>query len=449
MRKKLIILLGVSLFVGCSQKGYVEPQATIQPPQTYNTPLKMQTKLNRYWYNTIGSKELPKLIDKALLHSSDILIAQEKIKEAKLNVDLVTSAHFPSVNLSASSTARNTKDSTSIGIGASYDLDIWGKLESQSKLATINTLLNEYALQAVQLELISTLSSNYFSYMALDDTLSILNESKNIANKQLKIMEVKYKNGSISKLDLSRQKMLNLSIETKILSLQKDKKLIRSTIASLVGEMPQNFKLQDESLKNIKLTGVDTQLPSNLLLSRVDIASAKKRLQSAELSVDIANASRFPSFSLNANGSLSSDTLLALIEPQKSLSLVLGGVWSIFDGGYLSHKVEIEKSKSHMEVENYRKVVLNAFKEVEDALSGVEYYLLSSKIEEKKLKEAKNILSLSQSKYKNGAVDLSVVLEAQKTLLESNENQLQVKLNYLNALVNLYKSLGGGFEVEA
>jgi outer membrane protein TolC len=259
------------------------------------------------------------------------------------------------------------------------------------------------------------------------------------------IINTKYKNGTLSSMELSRQKMVLLSQQSSILSLktQKDEQL--RALALLCGEVPQNFSIKEESIESIKNINLSTPLSSTLLLHRPDIASSFEQLKIAEASIDSANASKFPSFSLNANGGLASSTLLFLTNPTSSIGAIFGIDYALFDGGKLDKEIKVEESKAKIAVQNYEKSLITALKEVEDGLSSVERERQEAILQKEMLKEAQKTFNLSNIRYKEGTIELQILLEAQKTLFEAKQNVATQKLAQLNALITLVKVLGGGW----
>lgn len=422
--------------------------STLKIPQNFAQKSLGDKEISTYWWRDFHSPILNTLIDKALKRNYDILSASQRIEQAYLEVGIKDALDYPSVNLSSNSSLshkNSTISSSSFGVGVSYEIDLWGKIKSSKKIANASLNISRYEFEALRLSLISTISSNYFNYLLLTQKLKLAQENLQIAQKIYAIINAKYKNGTLSSMELSRQKMVLLSQQSTILSLKTQKGEQLRALALLCGEVPQNFSIKEESIESIKTINLSTPLPSTLLLHRPDIASSFEQLKIAEASIDSANASKFPSFSLNANGGLASSTLLFLTNPTSSIGAILGIDYALFDGGKLDKEIKIEESKAKIAVQNYEKNLITALKEVEDGLSSVERERQEAILQKEMLKEAQKTFNLSSIRYKEGTIELQILLEAQKTFFEAKQNRATQKLAQLNALITLVKVLGGGW----
>lgn len=187
-------------------------------------------------------------------------------------------------------------------------------------------------------------------------------------------------------------------------------------------------------------------MPSDILRARPDVASALAQIEANEALVDVAYASLFPTFSLTGAGGVASESLLSLADPTSTLSLSLGVTQNLLDGGKLRYALLAEQSKAKVALESYKKTILVALKEVEDALNAVYYGAEREKIQEELIAQSKRSLGLAEIRYKEGLIDVSVLLDSQKTLFSAQDQGVQQRLTHLLALLSLHKALGGGWQ---
>jgi outer membrane protein, multidrug efflux system len=195
---------------------------------------------------------------------------------------------------------------------------------------------------------------------------------------------------------------------------------------------------------------IDPGMPAQLLVRRPDLASAEARLTAANADVAAARAALLPSIALTGSAGTASTALLAVLGgPTSTVSLALSVLAPIFDGGRLRGQVSIAESQERELVESYRKVILASFEEVENALGAAGRFAQQETLQMQVQTQAREALRLAEIRYREGADDLLSVLDAQRTLFNAQDQLAQIRLNRLDAAVNLYKALGGGWTAVA
>jgi len=197
---------------------------------------------------------------------------------------------------------------------------------------------------------------------------------------------------------------------------------------------------------DLNVPAIDPGLPSQLLVRRPDLASAEARLASANADVAAARAALLPSISLTGSAGAASAALLTILGgPTTTLSLGLSLLQPIFDAGRLRGQVTIAQSQERELVENYRKSILTALGEVEDALVAASRQAQQEALQGQVQAQAREALRLAEIRYREGVDDLLTVLDAQRTLFSAQDQLAQIRQNRLAAAVDLYKALGGGW----
>ena len=450
------LFLGMLIFTGCST---IEPELNIDMnlSKTYSINNESSKVLASKWWSDFGSKELDMLVVKALENNPDILIAYEKIKQAKIALATAGADYMPSVDLKANTSANTTKKhndskkttkTTSASIGISYEIDIWDKVGANIRASKALTDMSIYDYEAVRLSLISSVVESYITALSAKEKLYIAEQHLNIMEDIIEILEKKRSLGILDDIDISSQKAAILSQKNSVIDYKNRYNNAKYALYLLVAETDYSYEILEGNIYDLSHPEVKVGLPSELLLRRPDIASKKAAIDSNKALIQVADATRYPSFSLNASGGLASNDLLNLSNPTSSLGIGLGLQYNIFDRGRLKNRVLIEESKAIAAIQNYRKVVLQAFSEVQTALSNLYFVKKQNIITESLLEEYLHRMHLIDKKHKYGAVDFETLLEAQKSYIATKQQTLSSLEIKLNALVTLHKALGGGFEID-
>lgn len=458
MKKILFTCTIVLIFLnGChSHTKYLDSNLTIPENYEFNASAN-STEIPIAWWKNFKSNELDELINKAKLNSPDALIAVQKLEQSRLQLENVGISNYPGLDLSAGTSGSRTKPehgswstskSTSASIKVGYEIDLWGRIAGQKEEATASYLATKYGKDATMLTLYSSVAEGYFNLLAINERLNIANENLKISEELLKIVTAKYNAGSVSALDLNQQQSSHLSQKANVENLKLQLKQYKNALAILVGIVPQNYTFHNEDFWTLKIPQVEAGLPSELLLNRPDIAVARENVNSANAATKVANADRFPSFSLSASGGVSSPGLISFADPTSVLSLGLNAVYTLFDWGKLKNLRDIEVSRTKEAILNYNKTILEALKETEDALNNVAYQKDLGVIQEDIVNYAKNSLEIATMQYKHGAKDFTSLLNSQKEFFSATDSLVNQRLNHLNSLVTLYKVLGGGWSKE-
>lgn len=458
MKKILFISIVVLFFLnGChSHTKYLESNLTLPESFEFNAS-QNSTEIAAIWWENFQSKSLDDLINKAKINSPDALIAVQKLEQSKLQLENAGISYYPGLDLSAGTSGSRTRPeheswstsrSTSATVRISYEIDLWGRIAGQKEEATASYLATKYGKDATMLTLYSSVAQGYFNLLATSERLKIAKENLKISEELLKIVNAKYSAGSVSALDVNQQQSSYLSQKASVESLELQLKQYKNALAILVGVVPQNYTYSSEDFWALQIPQVEAGLPSELLLNRPDIAVAKENVNAANAATKVANADRFPSFSLSASGGVSSSGLMSFADPTSVLSLGLNAVYTLFDWGKLKNLRDIEVSRTKEAILNYNKIILGALQETEDALNNVAYQKSLGVIQEDIVNYTKKSLDIATMQYKHGAKDFTSLLNSQKEFFSATDSLVTQRLNHLNSLITLYKSLGGGWSKE-
>jgi NodT family efflux transporter outer membrane factor (OMF) lipoprotein len=407
------------------------------------------------WWRSFGSAELASLIDAALLANPDMAIAAEHVRQAEAQVRIAGATLFPVVDLRLGTTRFktrpdggdwNTADVSSATLSASYEIDLWGKNTSGVRAARSSLLATRFDLETFRLTLVAGVASAYFQVLTLRERIATARENLTIAERVLKVVESRVRNGAASEIDLSRQQAGVLALRAAIPPLELQERQTLFALAILLGRQPEGFDAAASTVTDLAVPRVAPGLPATLLVRRPDLASAEAQLAAANANVIVARAALLPSISLTGSAGVASDVLLNFLNgPAAALAVGASLLQPIFNGGQLRAQVDVAASRERELVENYRKSILAALADVESALAAGSRSLEQEVLQEQVVVQARLSLKLAEIRYREGADDLLTVLDAQRTLFQAEDQLAQLRLSRLQASVGLFKALGGGW----
>jgi NodT family efflux transporter outer membrane factor (OMF) lipoprotein len=455
LSKKTVCIAIALALTGCATMS-APLQPGVSTPAAWNeSGAQTSTPLSTEWWSSFGSDELKALITAALAGSPDLAIAAERVKQAEAQVQVAGASLFPTLNLGAGSSRRATDgnhagaattDSSSVTFTASYELDLWGRNAADVRAADASYRATAFDRDAAQLTLVAGVATSYFEVLSLRGRLAIARENLAIAERVQSLVAVRARNGAASQLDVERQQATVLSQRAALLPLEQLEKQTLAALAVLIGRVPEGFDVKATSLADLAIPPVNPGLPAELLVRRPDLAAAEAQVASANGNVAAARAALLPSIQLTGSAGLSSAALLSgLSGPQSAISLAVSLLQPIFDGGRLRGQVAISESRERELAEGYRKAILTAFADVEQALVAVSRSAQREALQMQVQESAANALRLAEIRYREGADDLLTVLDAQRTLFQAQDQLASIRLDRLAGTVGLYKALGGGW----
>lgn len=457
MKPSQIVCLGAALAVlaGCAQSPR-EHATPVDLPPAWNAATPQGNWPDPQWWRGFQAAELDRLIELALADSPDVRIAEQRVRAAELAVQQAGASLFPSLGLSASTGSRRSQapgssdavrsESSSAALNIGYEVDLWGRLSAGVRGAEASLDGVRFDQASVRLTLTTGVANAYFQCLSLFDRLEIARQNLQLAERLMAIVETRARYGSASALDVSRQRTTVLSQRAALLPLETQLRQTRHALALLVGKLPGELVLQGDRIERLSLPAVGVDVPGAILSRRPDLARAEADLRAADAQVDVARAALLPTLQLSAGGSLATSTLLSLSDPTRVLSLTGSLAQNLFDGGKLRRQVDIGEVGVQQSWQAYRKTLLTAVKEVEDALVNVERQGTQELNQSAVRDEAQRSLQLSEQRYKAGAAGLSDVLDAQRTYFSAQDQLAQIRLSRLSASVDLIKALGGGWQ---
>ena len=404
------------------------------------------------WWRRFGSGELDSLMTEAMGANQNLAAAMARIDQARANARVAGAPLLPTLDGSGSSnrsyddlyTTVNKRTGYQGLLTANYEIDLWGKNAAGLQAADAAVTSSVFDRDTILLVLQSDLATTYFQILALRDRLQIARDNLAAAQGLLNLVQIQFEQGAASALDVARQKTAVASFAAQIPQFEQQLLAAQTSLAILLGRAPGPDIAAARSLDTLSLPAIAPGQPSTLLERRPDIGRTEADLMGADADIGAARAAFYPSITLSASVGIEG---VASGGASALASLVAGLVQPIFSAGRLEGELERTKARRIELAANYRQTVLIAFKETIDALSAVNTSEAREALLRSAAESAAEAYRLADLNYRSGATDFLTVLDAQRTLLDSQDSLVQGELDRYTAATNLYKALGGGWQL--
>ncbi len=409
------------------------------------------------WFDAFQDETLRDLIQTALKQNYDVRIAAARILEARAQLGITRADQFPSVAAGASAANERIAQTagrpsietsaTQVSLSAAWELDFWGKFRRATESAQANLLSQEWARRQVISSLVSDVASAYFQLRELDLELEISRQTLESRKGSLKLTQILADGGATSMLDVRQAEQLVFTAAANIPDLERRIEQQENFISILLGKNPQAIDRGKPLVDQPHALEVPAGLPSSLLERRPDIREAEQQLIAANAQIGVAKAAYFPQISLTATGGYQSSALTGLFAGPAGL-WTLGGsaVQPVFEGGRIRNSVRLAQARTEEATLFYQRTVQQAFRDVSDSLVG---YRKSQEFriqQEQLTHSAEEAQKLSNMRYKGGATSYLEVLDSDTRYFSAQLSLAQAQLRELQSLVQIYRSLGGGWQ---
>jgi outer membrane protein, multidrug efflux system len=454
------LLLPAALLLGCDLgPDYKQPGTAV--PAAWREPSGPSTAIwpSPDWWRGFGSPELDGLVVDAQHANYDLGAAMARVREADALTRVAGAALLPSINAGATGSSQRVLFPTGHGnritfpeydltLSASYEVDFWGKNQAALHAAQATALASRYDQQVVALTVVTGVATSYLQLLALQDRLDVARANLATAENVLGIIEGRRRLGTAMDLDVSQQRTIVAGLRAAIPPLEQQLSQTIDALAILLGKPPEQVAIAPASLASLTAPAVAPGLPSELLARRPDIAEAEAQLVAANANIKVARAQFFPSLALTAQGGFASLALSNFLSPAGVVYSAAGSLTQpIFEGGSLEGQLQFSKARYDELAQNYRKAVVSAFSNVEDALASVRRTAEQQAAEEVTVAEARRSYEIAQARYRVGLTDLLTVLNTENALFPAEDTLVQIRLAHMQALVSLFNALGGGWQV--
>jgi multidrug efflux system outer membrane protein len=407
------------------------------------------------WWHGFGSPKLDELIGEAERNNDDLAGAIARVQEADAQARIAGAALLPSLDLGATAT-RQRAQVTGLGprvyntfnpeLSASYELDFWGKNRALRDSARAAAAASRYDRQTVALTVVSSVATTYFQALELRDRIQVAQQNLENGEKILRGFRLEQSAGTATGLDVAQQETTVALLNAALPPLLQQFRQTVYALAVLIGKTPESVDVDVGTLTDLSIPAVAEGLPSQLLSRRPDVAEAEQQLIAANADITVARAALFPSIQLTAGGGYESSALTSLISPANRVYALSGGLLQpIFHGGALRGQVDFSKARYTELLTTYHKTVLTAFGNVESALVAAQQTAEQQKRQQDAVATARRAFEFSQTQMSAGVVNILTVLNTENALFSAQDELVQVNYLRLQALVDLYTALGGGW----
>jgi NodT family efflux transporter outer membrane factor (OMF) lipoprotein len=443
--KVLRISLLILMLTACNLVPDFHRPSVETPKQWHDPALSSQKSVvDPQWWRAFGNSELNRLMPVALANNKDIGVAKQQVEQARAQAKIAGSALWPSVGLQGNLTETHNENRTfqnkSGQFTVGYIVDLWGANRARRDAGSALLLSSVFARDALQLAVMSSVGQAYFNLSALTELKRIAGEFLATTHEVLAITETRYQAGAVSALDVAQQQTQVASARANLDLQVQQYILAENALSILLGHPPQQQLFDGGKFFAVTMPKISALQPASLLERRPDVRQAEMQLIAANANIGVARAAFYPKLELNLN------TILASPQPAGlALSMASNLTQPLFQGGLLEGGLENAKARQAELVETYRKTILTAFKEVEDAAAIYSNSSRRLQALEDAVANARLAYQLSVERYRMGAINYQALLSTQQSLLTAENSQIQARLDVLVALVQLYQALGGGW----
>jgi multidrug efflux system outer membrane protein len=462
------ILLTGCVLTGCNAgPNYQKP--AIQAPANFRAPTPPQpgaSIADLKWFEVFKDEQLQQLVRTALVSNYDLRDAVAHVEEARANLGITRSSQYPQFNaggaleitrlsrggatpLPATFLPNQNRDWGQATLSLlSFEVDIWGRLRRATEAARANLLSSEETRKAVVTTLVSDVSTNYFSLLQLDYELEISESTLKSRQDSLRLTQERLNGGVATLLDLRQAEQLVATAAETIPTLKQQIEQTENQISLLMGHNPDNVARGRKFMEQELPPDVPAGIPSALLDRRPDIRAAEQTLIAANANIGVAKAAYFPQITLSGFLGGQSNQLSSLFTgAHNAWSLVPQASQPIFAAGRLKNGVRLAEAEHNSMLVEYEKTITTAFTEVSNALMAHQRTREAEVEQQKLVNTLEDRKRLAYERYRGGVDTQLNALDADRDLFQAQLNLAQLRLNELLSVVQLYKALGGGWQV--
>jgi multidrug efflux system outer membrane protein len=465
LRPSVPTVVVASLFLaGCAAVGpdYKRPDVEVPPSYRGQRDLAKQYSFAELpWWEVFKDKQLGDLTREALTASYDIRIAITRVDQAKAISEQARALFLPHIGYQGGiGSGQNafvgnafpngrTGDSSLVALNVAWELDLWGRIRRSNEKALARLLGREEAKRGVLLLLVSNVAQAYFELLELDLQRDIAKRATISFGETRKLFQQRFDQGLASSLELARAEASLASTAARVPDLERLIAVKENEINALLGHNPGPIARRSTLLQQGAPPELPVGLPSDLLERRPDIRRAEQTLIASNAQIGVAQAERFPRIGLTALFGRTSPELSAFTSGAANLwSVAATLAGPIFEGGRLEGQYRQATAERETAELRYQQTVLTAFQEVSNAL------IARQKLKEVRAQQARVVgeleaaVTLSTQRYVAGEAAYYEVLEAQQQLFPAELSLAQTTLSRLLVTVQLYKALGGGWNLK-
>jgi len=463
--RRTIIAISASLLLGaCAQmpeRNVPENVRGMLPDRFTEVAPSPDAGIATTWWQAFGDERLTQLVEQGLQYNSDLIIAAERLREAKATMRSVRADQVPELSAFVGGTRQRTFipglsdapviETGNVGVQVSYEADLWGRLASRTEAERQRYLAQGYTLASLRLTIAAELVRGYLQAQSLSEARLVLDENVQVLDDQLRLSRRRYEAGAISELDLQRFRSELEDSRAQLAEVTQQQRAVQRALLVLAGQLPTSARLdglnvEPESSPPAVLPTVPTGLPSALLNRRPDLRAAESNLAAAGADLNAARRAWLPSLVITGSAGEVSTSLSNLFKDGMNVwSVGATLTQAVFDGGRRNAAIQISDARREQLAESYRATVREAFNEVLDALDARTAADEVYRARTEQSDALRTTLRLAQRRYEEGYSDYLGVLDARRSLLQSRLAVADARRNGGAAYVDLVLAVGGGW----
>lgn len=451
IRKYIIIPVSAVLsLMSCGvYRHYERPDVETGNSYTGHNPTDTTTIADKPWQELFTDPCLQKLMEQALARNTDLRVAYLKTNEAKAVVQNAKLAYLPSVNINAEGTISRFDGSTSktynLGVGASWEIDLFGKLTAAKREAVAALESSEAYRQAVQTQLVSTVADSYYTLLMLDNQLGINTETRKNWTETIRMLEALKKNGRSNETAVLQARANLIALENAEISLRKSISETENALSSLLALPSQSIErgaLDSQSFPDNLSAGV----PLQLLSKRPDVRQAEFELAQAFYATNVARAAFYPSVNLAGAAGWTNNGGGIVLNPGQWLLNAIGSLTQpLFNRGTNIANLKIAKARQEEAALLFQQSLLNAGEEVNNSLTQLQSARKRMANDHRQINILKEAVRKTELLMRHSSNTTYLeVLTAQQSLLEAENTFAQDRFDEIQGIIRLYHALGGG-----
>ncbi len=418
------------------------------------------------WWKAFQDPVLDAYLTEATSHSQDLALATARIAEALATLSQNQANFYPQVDLNAGVNRNRTSQSVAtyspivgpytnsgqLSLSASYEIDFWGKFASANDAARARLLAQTASRGTVLTTLYANVAQSYFAMRALDAQIVLAEQALVTRQENLRLQKRRFDAGVVGELDVRQAESEVSSSQATARLTQQNRSNAESALALLLGRKPVDI-IKPNLARGVEVGALVTrqiipsELPSDVLARRPDVVSAEQNLIAANADMKQARAAYFPKLSLTAAYGQQSQGLSTLFDPASVFWNMVGNLTQpIFRAGAIDAVMAAASAREKQAVAQYTQAVQSAFRDVHDALSNVDAGRDLTGVTSQRIDALRSTLRLADLRYKAGYSPYLEVLNAQRDLAGAESGLIDIQRSQLNAVVSLYKAVGGGWD---
>ena len=459
-----LTILSALLLGGCAiGPDYVRPDVAV--PENFlqkDINQTAQQRLHSQWWKSFQDEPLNRAIEEALKTNFDVQASQASVDALLGKFDQAKSYLYPQINANSSLNRKGVDNASNGGFQlregitstyagslslASYEIDLFGKVRRANESARAALLSSEYASQTLKLSIASSVAASYVKLSSLQGQIDLAKENLTLSDEIVKFNELKYKHGVIAESVLLQSLSEHESAKATLSSLEASKIAEEATYNLLLGRNPKT--VSTSPLDSIHTPEIPSELSSDLLNKRPDIASAEQNLIAANAMIGVARAAYFPSIKLTGMLGVQSLELSSFVSnPARIWEIAPSISVPIFSAGRIAGEVKTAEADRDQRLATYKKSIVSAFNDTDNALGQTAKAKEQITYQTARSQSIQKALMQSKLRYQVGTITYSDMLLVQQQWLQASQQLLIAKQNLLISTVSLYKALGGGWSEE-